>query len=108
MPGHDIGHDIIVVGASAGGVEALITLVRGLPADLPAAVFVVLRMPADSPSAYHRYWIAADPCLHGRLRMARRSSLDIFTLRRPTTTCWWTVGMCTWGVERRRICTAPR
>jgi two-component system chemotaxis response regulator CheB len=32
-------------------VEALITLVRGLPADLPAAVFVVLHMPADSPSA---------------------------------------------------------
>ncbi len=45
------GHDIIVVGASAGGVEALITLVRRLPADLPAALFVVLHMPAHSPSA---------------------------------------------------------
>ena len=43
-------HDIIVVGASAGGVEALTTLVRGLPADLPAALFVVLHIAPYSES----------------------------------------------------------
>jgi two-component system chemotaxis response regulator CheB len=40
------GHDIIAVGASAGGVEALRTIVADLPGDLPAAIFVVLHIPA--------------------------------------------------------------
>jgi two-component system chemotaxis response regulator CheB len=44
------GHDIIVVGASAGGVEALVTLARSLKRNLQAAVFVVLHIPAYSPS----------------------------------------------------------
>jgi two-component system, chemotaxis family, protein-glutamate methylesterase/glutaminase len=44
------GRDIIVIGASAGGIEALSTIVAGLPADFPAAVFVVLHTSADSPN----------------------------------------------------------
>jgi len=41
-------HCIIVIGASAGGVEALQRLVAGLPADLPAAVFIVLHVGSTS------------------------------------------------------------
>ena len=39
--------DIIVIGASAGGVDALPRLIGSLPADLPAALFVVLHIPAQ-------------------------------------------------------------
>lgn len=44
------GHDIIVIGASAGGVEALRHIARGLPGDLAASLFVVLHIPPNSPS----------------------------------------------------------
>jgi two-component system chemotaxis response regulator CheB len=42
--------DTIVIGASAGGVHALLTLVADLPPNLPAAVFIVLHLSADAPS----------------------------------------------------------
>ena len=41
------GHDIVVVGASAGGVEALRAIAAQLPADLPAGGQMVLM--ADDP-----------------------------------------------------------
>ncbi len=43
-------HDIVVLGASAGGVEALVQLAHKLPADLPATIFIVLHIPPQSPS----------------------------------------------------------
>lgn len=43
------GRDIVVVGTSAGGVEALRALVAGLPKDYPGSVFVVMHTAPDSP-----------------------------------------------------------
>jgi two-component system chemotaxis response regulator CheB len=41
------GRDVIVIGASSGGVKALTDLVHRLPPGLPAAVFVVCHFPAS-------------------------------------------------------------
>jgi two-component system, chemotaxis family, protein-glutamate methylesterase/glutaminase len=41
---------VVGIGASAGGVDALIRLVRQLPADFPAAICVVLHVPSSGRS----------------------------------------------------------
>ncbi len=47
--GRAVRRDIIVIGASAGGIEALKEIVRGLPKDLQAAIFVVVHTSPASP-----------------------------------------------------------
>ena len=53
--------DIIVVGASAGGFDALKTLAAGFPPDLPAAVFVVWHMAPDVEGVLPRVLGGAGP-----------------------------------------------
>jgi two-component system, chemotaxis family, protein-glutamate methylesterase/glutaminase len=75
------GHDIIVIGASAGGVEALMKITRALPRDLPAAVFMVLHVTAEAtsvlPSILRRagvlpasHAIEGEPVEYGRVYIA--------------------------------------
>ncbi|GAB4024922.1 chemotaxis protein CheB [Spirosoma koreense] len=53
--------DIIVIGASAGGVYALKDLVAALPSDLRASIFVVLHVSPHSPSFLPDILAAAGP-----------------------------------------------
>lgn len=46
--------NVVAVGASAGGVEALANFAAGLPPDLPFAILVVLHMPSSAPSVLAR------------------------------------------------------
>jgi two-component system, chemotaxis family, protein-glutamate methylesterase/glutaminase len=46
-----MNHDIVAIGASAGGLEVLLGLVGELSADLAAAVFVVVHQPASHVSS---------------------------------------------------------
>src|SRR5262249_32967687 len=51
LPGGEMAErQAIAFGASAGGLEALLKIVKDLPAGLPAPAFVVVHCPPNSPS----------------------------------------------------------
>ncbi|MFL6647228.1 MAG: chemotaxis protein CheB [Sulfurifustaceae bacterium] len=54
-------HDIIVVGGSAGGLEALLRLLGPMPANFAATMFVTLHIPNDMPSYLPRILTRAGP-----------------------------------------------
>lgn len=43
--------DIVVIGASAGGIDVILELIKKLPENLDASVFIVLHMPAGHKSS---------------------------------------------------------
>jgi two-component system, chemotaxis family, protein-glutamate methylesterase/glutaminase len=44
--------DIVVIGASAGGLQAILELLTTLPAQLPAAIFIVVHTPPDASGLF--------------------------------------------------------
>jgi two-component system, chemotaxis family, protein-glutamate methylesterase/glutaminase len=46
--------DVIVIGASMGGIEAVRRLLAGLPADLPATIFIVIHTATSGPDLLAR------------------------------------------------------
>src|SRR5204862_7311337 len=73
--------DVVAIGASAGGVEALTTIVSALPAATEASIFIVLHLPAEGtsrlPTILNRagalpaaHPAEAEPIRHGRIYVA--------------------------------------
>jgi two-component system chemotaxis response regulator CheB len=52
-PGLSGGHDIIVVGGSAGAADALRALLAALPKSLPASIFIAYHIPAHAGGILH-------------------------------------------------------
>lgn len=76
------GHDIIAIGASVGGVEAIPRLISSLPSGLPVSVFVVLHSPPRGPGLLPeiirrnsalpvRHAVEGEKVLHGHVYVAK-------------------------------------
>ena len=70
MPVESNTPNVVAVGASAGGVEALTRFAAGLPPDLPYAVLVTLHLPSGAPSVLARILdrngpLPAEPAIDG-------------------------------------------
>jgi two-component system, chemotaxis family, protein-glutamate methylesterase/glutaminase len=52
---------LVVIGTSAGGIEALRGLVAGLPADFPAAIAIVLHTSPQAPDVLHHILSRSGP-----------------------------------------------
>ena len=55
------GRDIVVIGGSAGSIEAVAEFVKGLPPDFPGSVFVVIHFPGSVTSTLPRILSRAGP-----------------------------------------------
>lgn len=53
--------DIIVIGASAGGIEPIRAILGALPADYPGSLFIVVHTSPDSPGVLHAILDRAGP-----------------------------------------------
>lgn len=56
-----VNRDVLAVGASAGGVEALIFLAKHFPLDLPASVLITIHMPMHARSELDRILTFSGP-----------------------------------------------
>ena len=73
---------LVVIGSSAGGIDALSTLVATLPTDFPAPIVIAQHLDPTRRSALHRFWSGGARCRSDRGRRARDAGTR-HRLRRP-------------------------
>ena len=84
--------DIVLIGGSAGGIEAAKAIVGALPRDFPGAVFVVLHRPSHPLSILHSDALAMVVSWGAHLRRVLRTTSSrssvVTSIWRQLTPIW--------------------
>ena len=88
-------HDIMIIGTSAGGLEASIAIISQLPAEFPAALFVVMHMSPEERSLLPNILSVRGALPPSTLPRAWQLSRDGSTAPIPITTCRSSLGIST-------------
>ena len=80
-------HDVVAIGASAGGFQALRELAKGLPGDFPAALLVTIHLHPEASKVLPDLVDRAGRCRRASPRTARRSRPAASISRRPICIC---------------------
>jgi chemotaxis response regulator CheB len=100
--------DIVVMGASAGGVEALDRVVAGLPPELPAAIFVVLHLSAGGRSVLPAILARAGALPASVPKDGMRPERGHIYVAPPDAICSWSAGGFGSPADRARTDTVRR
>jgi hypothetical protein len=99
---------LVVIGASAGGVSALKVVVDRLPQDFPAAVCVVLHVPAGHHSRLPEIFNRARRLPAAHAADGEHLQQGRIYVAPPIITCSSIASSCTSSVDRAKIDSVPR
>jgi two-component system chemotaxis response regulator CheB len=101
------GHDVIAIGGSAGAPEALISLIRDLPADLPAAVLVAIHRTSEGPELLAGILDSLGSLPAVLAEEGQQLEGGGSTSHRPTGICWSNTTTCMCAGARVRTARDP-
>ena len=82
--------DIVAIGTSAGGVEALLFLAKRFVPDFPATILITIHLATEAPSSLDQILSQAGPLPAAFAAGGQALKAGYIFIAPPDSICWWT------------------